>query len=90
MSSDYLEYDENLAFKPKMTWEELKEFASKYKGYKDCGEYFCLNNNIKFCKEGSIYVYSISSLEGCIIPLADSLPYQKIKNIIMNQFEEVK
>jgi len=79
------DYENDLAFKPAMTWNELCEYAkSKYKAEKgffeswfdiECGE--CV---ISFYNRGDVCVYG--SL------LAENRTYEQMKNIIDNLYGE--
>lgn len=79
--SDYENYD-NLAFEPKMTWEELKEFASKNETYKEHpnDNFFMLGRDLYFYKNGAVST--------CDYVLAENRTPEQMKAIIENLFGE--
>ncbi|MCM1497332.1 MAG: hypothetical protein NC124_02590 [Clostridium sp.] len=82
-SSDYENYD-NLAFEPKMTWEELKEFASKEDTYRENnqGDMFCIFNDLYFYKNGAVQTYNYY--------VSEYRSYDQMKVVIENLLDEVK
>lgn len=73
---------EDLAFEPKMTWEELKEYAKKYDTYKEDADnrFFNLSNDLFFCYNGKIDTFNYN--------LANDRTYEQMKTIIDNLFGE--
>lgn len=65
-----------------MTWEELKEFASKSETYRENnnGDMFCVFNDLYFYKRGEIQTYNYY--------ISEHITYEKMKAIIENLFDE--
>ena len=61
MTNNTPDYNDNLAFEPEMTWEDLIEWVRKCREeYNDFNVYICDEDiyakNLTFCSDGHIYV----------------------------------
>lgn len=74
------DYENDLVFKPAMTWEELCEYAKEKRALIGENWFNCVN--LFFHKDGSIYS---SDNEDCI---GRNVSYERMKNIIDNLYGE--
>lgn len=82
-----VDYDD-LAFKPKLTWEELKEIASFYKGFQDKGSHFIIMNCC-FWKSGGISVLTnMGGREQSIPFVFELISYEQMEAILKNLFDK--
>jgi len=84
------DYENDLAFKPAMTWEELKQkYGTKFDEPYFISKKLSKKITITFWKDKSIFVYfKEPSTMQCGFKLADNISYERMKNIIDNLYGE--
>lgn len=81
------DYENDLAFKPAMTWEELCEWVKKFKEL-TCitWQYIEFNNSLMFYEDGGIY--QITGNPEYDTTIAINRTPEQMKNIIDNLYGE--
>ena len=80
MPSDYLDYENNLAFEPKMTWEDLVKFALA-KGWFYMDDFCVYKDKLGIGKDGSLYSMDKMKSKALTPP---TLKPEQMKTIIEN------